>query len=89
MKAIIEWIETSERLPENDDIMLVTCEKKTGERSLNRAYYMKSNKSWHGSGSMSNVIAWADVKPYYGDKNICDMYPTKSMIRKAGEANDN
>lgn len=89
MKAIIEWIETSERLPENDDIMLVTCEKKTGERSLNRAYYMASNKSWHGSGSMSNVIAWADVKPYYGDMNISDIYPVKSMIRKAGESNDN
>lgn len=86
MKAIIEWIETSERLPDNDDIMLVTCEKKTGERSLNRAYYMASNKSWHGSGSMSNVIAWADVKPYYGDMNICDMYPVKSMTRKAGES---
>lgn len=64
MKVIIEWIETSERLPDDDDTKLVTCETKQGRRCLNRAYYCASTKRWHGSGSMSKVIAWADVKPF-------------------------
>jgi len=85
MKAIIEWIETSKSLPDDDDTKLVTCETKQGRRHLNRAYYCASTKSWHGSGSMSRVIAWADAKPYYGDMNISDMYPIKSMIRKEGQ----
>lgn len=59
------WIPTAQRLPSDESIKLVTCETKKGFRSVNRAYY--SDGFWHGSGSMSNVIAWANMpKPYDG-----------------------
>lgn len=59
----VEWIPCSERLPEDDEIMLVTCKPKKGSPNVNRAYYMDG--AWHGSGSMSNVTAWMPLpKPY-------------------------
>lgn len=51
-----QWIPCSERLPETDEMMLVTAQPKKGAPNVNRAYYMDG--AWHGSGSMSNVIAW-------------------------------
>lgn len=59
------WILASEQLPTDDEVKLVTCQTKKGVRTWNRAYY--SNGSWSGSGSMSNVIAWKDMKMYEGD----------------------
>ena len=60
-----EWIPVSERLPETDDLMLVSCRTKKGINSVNRAYY--SNGAWHGSGSMSGVVAWMPLpEPYKG-----------------------
>ena len=50
------WIPVGERLPEDDRMVLVTCQTKKGIRSVNRAYY--DGAFWHGSGSMSGVIAW-------------------------------
>ena len=59
------WIPVIERLPENDDMMLVSCRTKKGINSVNRAYYF--NGHWHGSGSMSNVKAWQPLpEPYTG-----------------------
>ena len=61
------WIPVGERLPENDDMMLVTCQTKAGRRSVNRAWYGEG--FWHGSGSMSGVIAWRPLpKPYMEEK---------------------
>lgn len=60
-----EWIPVSERLPETDDLMLVSCRTKKGVNSVNRAYC--SNGAWHGSGSMSGVVAWMPLpEPYKG-----------------------
>ena len=60
------WIPVEERLPETDDMVLVTCKTKKGVLSVNRAYYC--NGSWHGSGSMSGVIAWMPLpEPYRED----------------------
>ena len=57
------WIPVSERLPENDEMMLVTCRAKNGNVSVNRAYYMDG--FWHGSGSMAGVMAWMPLpEPY-------------------------
>ena len=57
------WIPCTERLPDTDDMMLVTCAPKKGARNVNRAYY--NNGFWHGSGSMSGVIAWMPLpEPY-------------------------
>ncbi len=57
------WIPVSERLPEDERMVLVTCQTKKGIRSTNRAYY--DGKFWHGSGSMSGVTAWQPLpKPY-------------------------
>lgn len=65
-QEVYKWIHVSERLPETDDLMLVSCRTKKGVNSVNRAYY--SNGAWHGSGSMSGVVAWMPLpKPYEGE----------------------
>lgn len=62
-----DWIPVSERLPEDDNMVLVTCQTKKGTRNVNRAYC--DGTFWHGSGSMSGVIAWMPLpKPYMLDK---------------------
>lgn len=60
-----EWIPVEEALPENPDVMvLVTCKSKKGMLSVNRAYCDVSG-FWHGSGSMSGVVAWMPLpEPY-------------------------
>lgn len=61
------WIPVAERLPESDDMMLVTARPKKGEPNVNRAFYMAG--SWHGSGSMSNVVAWMPLpEPWKGEE---------------------
>ena len=49
------WIPVEERLPEDEEMVLVTCQTKTGRKSVNRAWYGEG--FWHGTGSMSGVIA--------------------------------
>ena len=63
------WIPVEERLPEDDEMMLVTCETKSGRRSVNRAWY--GNGFWHGTGSMSGVIAWRALpEPYRPERSV-------------------
>ena len=57
------WIPVEERLPEDDRMVLVTCQTKRGIRSVNRAYC--DGAFWHGSGSMSGVIAWRSLPDPY------------------------
>ena len=57
------WILVEERLPEDDRMVLVTCQTKKGIRSVNRAYC--DGAFWHGSGSMSGVIAWRPLPDPY------------------------
>lgn len=52
----MKWIPVKDELPKNSEMMLVTCKTQKGIYSVNRAYY--SDGFWHGSGSMSCVIAW-------------------------------
>ena len=57
------WIPVEERLPEDERMVLVTCQTKKRIRSTNRAYY--DGKFWHGSGSRSGVTSWQPLpKPY-------------------------
>ena len=60
------WIPVTERLPEDDSMVLVSCRTKKGIDSVNRAYY--SDGYWHGSGSMSGVVAWMPLPEPYGGK---------------------
>ena len=61
----VGWIPVEEQLPENDDLVLVSCRTKKGQNNVNRAYYMGG--SWHGSGTMSGVTAWMPLPaPYEG-----------------------
>ncbi|WP_024852897.1 DUF551 domain-containing protein [Mediterraneibacter gnavus] len=60
------WIPVSEKLPEDERMVLVTCQTKKGIRSTNRAYY--DGKFWHGSGSMSGVTAWQPLPEPYKEK---------------------
>ena len=65
------WIPVKDKLPDNDDMKLVTCKTKTGIYNVNRAYF--SSGFWHGSGSMSGVIAWMDLpEPYKEDTSMFD-----------------
>lgn len=62
------WILVEERLPEDDRMVLVTCQTKRGIRSVNRAYC--DGAFWHGSGSMSGVIAWRPLpEPYRPERS--------------------
>lgn len=59
----MQWVPVTERVPDDEEFKLVTCVTKKGVRNVNRAYY--SGKYWHGSGSMSGVVAWMDMpEPY-------------------------
>ena len=61
------WIPVEERMPEEGEMVLVTCQKKSGQRSVNRAWHMGG--FWHGTGSMSEVIAWRPLpEPYRPEK---------------------
>lgn len=57
------WIPVEERLPEDEAMMLVTCQTKAGRRSVNRAWYGAG--CWHGTGSMSGVTAWMPLPDPY------------------------
>ena len=62
------WIPVEDRLPEDDRMVLVTCQTKRGIRSVNRAYC--DGAFWHGSGSMSGVIAWRPLpEPYRPERS--------------------
>ena len=66
-----DWISVDERLPEDDRMVLVTCQTKKGIRSVNRAYC--DGAFWHGSGSMSGVIAWRHLpEPYRPERREND-----------------
>lgn len=57
------WIPVEEWLPEDEEMVLVTCKTKAGRISVNRAWYGEG--FWHGTGSMSGVIAWRPLpEPY-------------------------
>ena len=61
------WIPVKERLPEDESMMLVTCQTKAGIRTVNRAWY--GGGFWHGTGSMSEVVAWMPLpEPYRPEK---------------------
>lgn len=64
------WISVEERLPEDDRMVLVTCQTKKGIRSVNRAYC--DGAFWHGSGSMSGVIAWRPMPEVYRQEGSDD-----------------
>ena len=63
---VAEWVPVEEGLPEEEKMVLVTCQAKNGHISVNRAYYMDG--FWHGSGSMAGVTAWMPLPdPYRKD----------------------
>lgn len=60
------WIPVTIRVPETDEMMLVSCRSKKGVSSVNRAYY--ADGTWHGSGSMSGVTAWMPLPKAYEEE---------------------
>lgn len=62
------WIPVEERLPHDEAMMLVTCQTKAGRKTVNRAWY--GTGCWHGTGSMSGVIAWMPLpEPYSPERS--------------------
>lgn len=53
----LHFYSPEERLPADEELKIVICKTQKGFVSWNRAYY--DGHWWHGSGSLSNVIAWA------------------------------
>ena len=61
-----DWIPVTDALPVPDEMVLVTCVAKNGNRSVNRAY-IDEQGFFHGSGSMAGVVAWQPMpEPYEG-----------------------
>ncbi len=65
-----KWIPVIERLPEDDEMVLVTCKTEKGARNVGRAYH--SNGFWYGSSSMSRVIAWMPLPEPYKEREDKD-----------------
>ncbi len=75
------WIPVEERLPEDEEMVLVTCQTKTGRKSVNRAWYGEG--FWHGTGSMSGVIAWRSLpEPYRPAQAMIDNHRVRQMARE-------
>lgn len=62
-----EWIPVSERLPEDDETMLVTCRAKNGNLSVNRAFFIDG--CWIGSGPIAGVTAWMPLPEPYREED--------------------
>ena len=62
----LNWVPVSERLPENDEYVLITCQTQKGRKSVFRAYW--DGKHWVGSGSMSTVTAWKPMPEPYSEE---------------------
>ena len=79
------WIPVEECLPEEGEMVLVTCQKKSGQRSVNRAWHMGG--FWHGTGSMSGVIAWMPLPEPYRPEKKCrkDIGDHEERLKKARE----
>lgn len=61
-----DWISVTDALPIPNEMVLVTCVAKNGNRSVNRAY-IDEQGFFHGSGSMAGVVAWQPMpEPYAG-----------------------
>ena len=59
-----KWIPCSERMPETNDMVLVSCKLESGYKHVTRAYYDKEENHWTTSG----VIAWMpQPEPYDGE----------------------
>ena len=65
MRANDGWIPVEAGLPLVSEVVAVTCQPKNGPRNWNRAW-VDNGGNWHGSGTMSNVIAWKPIKPWMG-----------------------
>lgn len=62
-----KWIPVENGLPKPGEMVLVSCLAKNGRSSVNRAY-MDENCFWHGSGSMSGVVAWQKLPEPYSEE---------------------
>ncbi len=63
----MSWISVTDRTPEDDEIVLVVCKAKNGNRSVNRAFY--DGAFWHGSGSMAGVTHWMPLPDLPEEEN--------------------
>lgn len=63
----MEWINVNERLPKEDERVLVCCKTKKGVQSVNMAYQV--NGMWHGNGSMASVTHWQPLPELPNDRN--------------------
>ncbi len=81
-----KWIDVNESLPPEGERVLVCCQTKKGLQSINLAY--QSDGFWHGTGSMSGVIAWMPLPQLPGEAervspcDVCRYYPPSSFDGK-------
>lgn len=82
--CLLRFHRSTECLPCDSDLKVVICRTQKGVLSWNRAYY--SRGSWHGSGSMSGVIAWAslDVTAIAKCLGLIDLAENEAKKRSLG-----
>lgn len=70
----LNWIPISERLPETDDMVLVTVQPKKSGPYVTRAFYVNDAGylddagAWHGMWNMDNITAWMPMPEPYTEK---------------------
>ena len=62
----LKWIPVSERLPDNNDMVLVTVQSKRIEPYVTRAYYLPG--AGFDTWNMANVTAWMPLPEPYTEK---------------------
>ena len=55
------WIYTRDRLPENEDMVLICCVLASGRKSVKLGYFYKKTNDWVTTGSNRNVVAWCPL----------------------------
>lgn len=64
------WIKVTNKLPPENERVIVCCTTKKGVRNINLAYH--ENGFWHGNGSMAGVTHWLPMPklPKEVDENV-------------------
>jgi hypothetical protein len=61
------WIDAGDKLPNDNERVLVCCRTKKGVQNINLAY--RYNGFWHGQGSMSGVTHWRPLPELPADES--------------------
>lgn len=58
------WIPVDASTPPKNELVLISCELRSGERNVKTAYWQLGQ--WHAKGSIGTVTAWMPLPEPYG-----------------------